>query len=260
MVVDMAVTGTVVRIDHQMNKFNCPEADMLLVCELVRGGEDLRATSEGPEGMTLGVLGARVRVVDDWGLPELGELKVGDFVYANGSWHAPGSHDMEQEMRFLEAARDWYRLESWDVGGSNGMEIRAVEITGFDVRRFIAREARWERLTDAWCYWQDPISDDAGWNAHRMTVGRLCNANLAWDQQAVEALDQEAGIGLRAEYRRSSKNLRDEKRAERQKKRETLAKVTKTPEVEAQKEAARQLARRRRSGKGLKPKGRKHAR
>ncbi len=257
MVVDMAVTGTVVRIEHQMNKFDCQQADMLLVCELEYGGEGLRTTSEGPEGMTLGVLGARVRVVDDWGLPELSELTVGDLVYASGGWHAPGSHDMEQEMRFLEAARDWYRLESWDEAGTGGLEVHAVEITGYDVRRFIVREARWERLTDEWCNWRDPIHDDAGWNVHRMAVGGRWNESAAWDRDAVEALDREAEIGWRQTDRRWKKEFRQRQNVERRAEREASKELSKSPEVEAQKEAARQLAKRGRSGTGGKRKRRK---
>ncbi len=257
MAIEMAVTGTVVRIEHQMNQFDCPQVDMLLVCELENGGEGLRATSAGPEGMTLGVLGAQVRVVDDWGLPGLSDLKVGDLVYARGSWHAPGSHDLVQEMRYLEAERDWYRLESWDTGEAGRQEVRALDFVAYDVRRYFAREKRWERLTEEWSSLPDPTDDDTEWNAHRMAVGGLCNASVAWDQQAVEALDREVGIGQRAMNRRRSEKLRDTKRAERQEKREAMEKVTKTPEVEAQKEAARQLARRRRSGKSAKRKRRK---
>lgn len=256
MAIEMAVTGTVVRIEHKMNKFDWHQADMLLVCELEYGGEGLRATSEGPEGMTLGVLGARVKVVDDWALPELCELKVGDLVYASGSWQAPGSHDLVQTMRYLESARDWYRLEGWDTGEKGRLEIRAVDIESYDVRRYVVREARWERLTEEFSLLSDPVDDDVGWNVHRMTVGGLCNENLDWDQEAVNILDREVGIAFRAESRQKRQELRDKKRAERQANRDAMAKVAKTPEVEAQKEAARQLARRRRNGKGGKRKRR----
>lgn len=257
MAIDMAVTGTVVRIEHQTNKYGSQQADMLLVCELEYGGEGLRATSEGPEGMTLGVLGARVRVVDDWGLPELSELKIGDMVYASGSWHAPGSHDLVQEMRYLEAARDWYRSESWDAVEDKGQDIRAVEITAFDVRRYVVREAHWKRLTEDWPKLPDPTFDDTGWNVHRMAVGGLCNAGVAWDQQAVKTLDRETDIGFRERDRRKKEELRERQRAERRAQREARAKVVNEAEAEAQKEAARQLANRRRSGKGGKRKRRK---
>ncbi len=257
MVVEMAVTGTVVRIEHRVayNGFGdeMHQADMLLICELELGGDKLKATSEGPEGMTFGVLGARVSVNDDWALPGLKEIKVGDLVYASGGWHAPGSHDMEQEMRFVKAAQDWYRLESWDAGEAGRLEVRAVEISGYDVRRFIVREARWERLTEEWCSWRDPILDDAGWNVHRMAVGGCFSESVEWDREAVEALDGEAESGWREMDRQSKADLKERQRAERKTEREALAKA---PEVEAQKEAARQLAKRGRKRKGGKRKRR----
>ncbi len=261
MVVEMAVTGTVVRIEHRVvtNGFGdeMHRADMLLVCELEFGGDGLKKTSEGPEGMTLSILGARVSVNDDWGLPGLRELKLGDLVFASGGWHAPGSHDMEHEMRFVDAARDWYRLESFDAGEAGRLEIRALEISGYDVRRFIVREARWERLTEEWCSWQDPTHDDAGWNVHRKSVGGCWSESEAWDREAVNALDREAASGrLKMDLQRE-KELNERKRVERKAKRGVLAEVAKVPEVEAQKEAARQLAKRGRNKKGGKRKRRK---
>ncbi|MDE2858163.1 MAG: hypothetical protein OXN94_09985 [Chloroflexota bacterium] len=259
MVVEMAVTGTVVRIEHRVTTeefgYETYQADMLLICELNLGGEGLKPTDDET---TLGVLGARVRVIDDWGLPSLTEVKVGDLVYASGDWHAPGSHDLEQEMRYMEAARDWYRLESWDAGPAGKMEVRALEMIGFDVRRFIVKEARWEQLTDEWSSWQNPMIDDGGWDAHRIVVGRGWNKSAPQDQEALDALDGEAEIGWREAQRQWVENMKaheaQQQRAERKSKREALAKVAKTPEVEAQKEAARQLAKRRRKGKGGKRK------
>ena len=260
MVVEMAVTGTVVRIEHRVasNGFGneMHQADMLLVCELERGGAGLTATSEGPEGMTLGVLGALVSIEDDWGLPGLGEVKVGDLVYVKGGWHSPGSHDMEQEMRFLEATRDWYSLESWDAGEAGRLEVRSVEISGYDVRRFIVREARWERLTEEWCSMRDPIHDDAGWNVHRMVVGGCWSEGVAWDREAVAALDREAESGWREMERQSKEDSKERRQAERNAERNALEDVAKLPEVQAQKEAARQLAKRGQKGKGGKRKRR----
>ena len=92
---------------------------------------------------------------------------------------------------------------------------------------------------------------------HRIAVGELCNASVAWDQQAVKALDREFDIGLRAMDRRAKEELRDREHAERRAKREAKAKVVQAAEVEAQKEAARQLANRGRGGKGRKRKRRK---
>ncbi|MDE2750555.1 MAG: hypothetical protein OXI34_16485 [Chloroflexota bacterium] len=244
MVVEMAVTGTVVRIEHQVNEFGWHQADMLLLCQLDEGGQELGESREAPEGMTLGVLGARVKVIDDWGLPGLREVKLGDLVYASGAWHAPGSHDLERDLRFLEAARDWYRTESWDAGDVGRLEVRAVEITGYDVRRFIVREARWEHLTETWCSWEDPTFDDAGWNVHRTVVGGYWNEHVDWDQKAVEALDRDVGIAWRAKNRQRNEELRSKQRNERQAKREAVANTATMPEVEAQKEAARQLAKR----------------
>jgi len=257
MVVEMAVTGTVVRIEHQINEYEWHQADMLLVCELENGGEGLRTTSEGPERMTLGVLGARVRIVDDWGLPELREVKVGDLVYASGGWQAPGSHDMEQELRYVEAARDWYRLESWDAGEAGRLEVRAVEIIGYDVRKYVVREAHWVRLTEEWCSWEDPFQDDAGWNVHRRAVGGRWSESVAWDQDTVEALDRDVEIGWRHIDRRWEKDFRQKLQVTRRAEREALKELAKLPEVEAQKEAARQLAKRGRKGKRGKRKRRK---
>lgn len=244
MVVEMAVTGTVVQIEHQINEYEFHQADMLLVCELEDGGEGLRAASEGLTGMTLGVLGARVRVVDDWGLPGLGEVQIGDFVYACGSWQAPGSHDLVQEMRFLEAARDWYRLESWDAGEAGRLEVRAVEIIGYDVRRFNVNGARWERLTEEWRSWWEPHNDDAAWsvhqNVHRLVVGEFA-------REPVAALDSN---GNSMEWKRpAAENEIDTEAADRERKREALAEVSKLPEVKAQKKVAHQLAQRRRKAK-----------
>ena len=249
MVVEMSVTGTVVQIERYLGQYGWLEADMLLLCELEQGGEGLSETRERPIGMTLGVLGARVSVIDDWALPELEDLKTGDLVYACGSWQAPGSHDLADEMRFFAAARDWYRLENWDAGEAGTFEVRAVEMIGFDVRRYILKEARWERLTGKWRSWENPTLDDVGWNAHRTTVGRYLSKSLAWDQEAVETLDREARIGLRQRKRQREEEVKNYMRAERIEKRNELAKIAKSPEVEAQKEAARQLARRGRKGK-----------
>jgi len=138
------------------------------------------------------------------------------------------------------------------------MEVRALEMIGFDVRRFIVKEARWEQLTDEWSSWQNPMMDDGGWDAHRIVVGRGWNKSAPRDQEALDALDGEAEIGWRETQRQWIENMKahevQRQRAEKKSKREALAKVAKTPEVEAQKEAARQLAKRRRKGKGGKRK------
>lgn len=254
MVVEMAVTGTVVQIEHQIIEYDWHQADMLLICELDSGGEDLRETSEGPKGMTLGVLGARVKVVDDWGLPSLKKVKVGDLVYASGSWQAPGSHDLLNELRFVEAARDWYRLESWDAGEAGRLEVRAVDMLGFDLRRYVVREARWERLTEEWGSWQEPFDDEAGWNAHRSAHRILGGAK---PEEALQEFDKEAEIGMRITNLRLLKDFNEIGRTARKAERETLKELAKQPEVEAQKEAARQLAKRGRKGKRGKRKRRR---
>ncbi len=249
MVVEMSVTGTVVQIERHNGPYGWFQADMLLLCELTHGGEGLSETSEGPIRMPLGVLGAQVRIVDDWALPALEDLKIGDLVYACGSWQAPGSHDLAADMRFFAAARDWYQLENWDAGEAGKFEVRAVDMIGFDVRRYILKEGRWERLTEELRSWDDPTLDDAGWNAHRTTVGRYLSKSMAWDQEAVETLDRDARIGIQQRERRREEEAKNHARAERIEKRNQLAKIAKSPEVEAQKEAARQLARRGRKGK-----------
>lgn len=254
MVVEMAVTGTIVRIEHQINEYDWHQADMLLICELDSGGEDLRETSEGPEGMALGVLGARVRVVDDWGLPELRKAEVGDLVYACGSWQAPGSHDLVDEMRFVEAARDWFRIESWDAGEAGRLDIRAVDLIAFDLQRYIVRDARWERLTEDFHRWQTPQDDEAGWNAHR-EVNRILGGAQA--EEALQALDKEAQIGMRKSIRQKLKEFIEVQEPARRAEREALKELEKRPEVEAQKEAARRLAKRGRKGKRGKRKKRR---
>ncbi len=261
MAVEMAVTGTVVQIEQRVITdqlgYERNVSDMLLICDLEFGAYGQKAASEDQEVIPFAVLGARVMVDDFFALPGLREVKLGDLVYASGAWTAPGAHDMEQEMRFVEAGRDWYRLQSWDAGEVGRLEVRAVEIDGNDVRRYVVREARWEQVTEATRMWEDPTFDDTGWIVHQMVVGGYWNENVSPDRDAVEALERDAAAGSRYRERQQNAEMRKKQLAERKAERKALAEATKTPEVEAQKEAARQLAMRGRKGKGGKRKRRK---
>ncbi len=261
MTVEMAVTGTVVQIEQRMITdqlgYERHVTDMLLICNLEFGAHGQNAESEDQEGIPSAVLGARVMVDDEFALPELGEVKLGDLVYASGAWTAPGAHDMEQELRFVEAGRDWYSLQSWDAGEAGRLEVRAVEIDGNDLRRFVVREARWEQVTEAARLWEDPTFDDFGWIVHQMVVSGYWNENVSWDQDAADALDRDAEAGRRFKERQQNEEMKKKRLAERKAERKALAEAAKAPEVEAQKEAARQLAKRGRSGKGGKRKRRK---
>lgn len=261
MTVEMAVTGTVVQIEQReiIDQFGYERhiTDMLLICNLEFGAHGQNAASEDQEGIPSAVLGARVMVDDGFALPELEKVKLGDLIYASGAWIAPGAHDMEQELRFVEAGRDWYSLQSWDAGEAGRLEVRAVEIDGNDVRRFVVREARWEQLTEATRLWEDPTFDDFGWIVHQMVVGGYWNENVSWDRDAVEALERDAAAGWQYKERQRNEEMKKKRLAERKAERKALAEAAKAPEVEAQKEAARQLAKRGRSGKGGKRKRRK---
>ena len=106
---------------------------------------------------------ARVRVKDVEQLRSLKSVKAGDLINACGEWHAPGVHDLQDDLVFREAARDGYRLERWNSGKAGRLEIRAVEISADDVRRYDLRDASWERLTVNWARWKDPfLHEEAG--------------------------------------------------------------------------------------------------
>ena len=269
MAVEMAVTGTVLRVRHWTGKglfgAPAPHSDILLFCETDCADYVYNQRFDDLKHTPIGILGARVRMTAPEGLRQLHSIKAGDFIYAQGDWHAPGFHDLEADLLFRDAARDWYRLERWDAGEEDAIEIRAVELSAHDVRRYDFRDATWKKLTANWAKWEDPLLQEAGWEAHRRAVGKHFLRHMAMHQKAVAALEADAEIGRERQDEREEQEYLERKAAakakaplQRRKAQRTEPEILADPAVvEERKQAAQQLAARGRAGKGKKRKKRK---